>query len=95
MFDSPRSVVAITENSEHAALLVALAGASEFDIVVVETATRGYSRIKTVMPDLVVVDVEIDNPEGCQLLSMLKIDGALSGIRVVTLATGGENLPTN
>ena len=52
-----------------------------------ESIAHGYSRIKQVTPDVVIVLSEIDDVAACQLLSMLKIDGELSRIPVVTRAT--------
>ena len=53
-----------------------------------ESVAHGYSRIKQVMPDLVIVYLEIEDVAGCQLLSMLSIDDDLFGIPVVTCSTG-------
>ena len=58
------------------------------DVIFVESIAHGYSRIKQVTPDLVVVFLEIDDLAACQLLSMLKMDHDLSGIPVVACATG-------
>jgi len=56
-----------------------------FDVIAVESIARGYSRIKQLMPDLVIVFLEIDDVGACQLLSMLQVDAATSRIPVVTL----------
>jgi len=61
-----------------------LVDTNEDDVVYVESIRKGYSRISRVTPDLVIVSQEIDDVAACRLLSMLKIDGALSGIPVLT-----------
>jgi hypothetical protein len=40
----------------------------------VESIERGYSRIKQIVPDSIVVFVGIDDVPACQLLAMLKLD---------------------
>ena len=88
MSRSPRSVLAVSEKPERAALVDGvLADVSEFDVVVVESIAHGYSRIKALMPDLIVIFVDIDDVAACPLLSMLKLDRELSRIPVVTCAT--------
>ncbi len=59
---------------------------NDYDVIVVESIACGYSRIKQVTPDLVVL-LEIDDFAACQLLSMLKVDRDVSRIPVVTCAT--------
>ncbi len=57
--------------------------ANSYDVIFVESVVRGYSRIKLVTPDLVIVLLEIDDVAACQLLSLLNIDTDTSGIPVV------------
>ncbi len=51
---------------------------------------RCYSRIKQVVPDLVIISSEIDDVATCRLLSMLGVDRRSSGIPVLTCATCSE-----
>jgi DNA-binding response OmpR family regulator len=67
-----------------------LADANACDVVVVESIARGYSRIKQLKPDLVIVFLGIDDLAGCQLLSMLQIDAETCAIPLITLVTGPE-----
>ena len=64
--------------------------ANSYDVIFVESVARGYSRIKQVTPDLVIVLLEIDDVATCQLLSMLNIGTDTSGIPVVTRAARRE-----
>jgi hypothetical protein len=69
------------------ALLVAT---SDCDVIFVESIGHSYSRIKQVLPDLVIISSEIDDVATCQLLSMLSVDRRSSGIPVLTCATFSE-----
>ena len=69
------------------ALLIAT---SDYDVVVVESIAHGFSCIKRVVPDLVVISAEVDDVATCQLLSMLRVDRRSSGIPVLTCATFSE-----
>ena len=87
MSRSPRSVVVVSEDSLRAELLAALmADTNDYDVFFVESIARAYSRIKKVNPELVVLYLEIDDLAGCQLLSMINMDGDVSGIPVMTVA---------
>jgi hypothetical protein len=56
-------------------------------VIFVESIECGYSRIKQMTPDLVIILLEIDDFAACQLLSMLKADRDVSRIPMVTCAT--------
>jgi len=61
--------------------------AGHYDIVFVESSAHAYSQIKRVRPNLVILCVRIDDPEGFQVLSMLKMDEETSEIPVLTYTT--------
>lgn len=63
-----------------------------YDVVYVETADTAYSKIKFTQPDLVILCVEIDDPEALLLLSMLKLDEQTRKIRVLTYTRTLEEL---
>jgi DNA-binding response OmpR family regulator len=87
MTRSCRRVVAVSGHPQRAELLDALLiDANEYDVVFVESIVHGYSRIKQEMPDLIIVYCAIDDVDACRLLSMLQIDGDVSGTPVVTCA---------
>ena len=86
-------VVAVSGDPHRAELLDALlADEHDYDVVVVESIARGYSRTKQIAPDVIVVFHEIDDVAACQLLSMLTIDREMSGIPVVTCATRPKHI---
>ena len=63
---------------------------NDYDVLVVEVMARGYSRVKELKPDLVIVYLEIDDPAVCQLLSMLTFDSDTADIPVLTWAARYE-----
>lgn len=91
MSPSLGSVVIVSEHPQQAqSLYDLLVDTYDCDVIFVETIARGYSRIRQVTPDLVIVLMELDDVAACQLLSMLKIDRDVSRIPVVTCATRRE-----
>jgi hypothetical protein len=80
----PRSVVAISRDQQRVELLDSLSDATEFQTIYVESIEGGYSRIKHVNPDLVIVAFAIDDDAACRLLSMLKSDDSLACVPVIT-----------
>ena len=86
-----RSVVAVSGDPQRAELMDALlADANLRDTVFVESIARGYSRIRQVGPDVVVVLLGDDDAPVCQLLSMLSMDPDTSGVPVVMWMTRHE-----
>jgi hypothetical protein len=91
MSRASRTVVVVTGHVPRVQSLDALLiDTSDYDVIVVESITRSYSRIKQVVPDLVIISSEIDDVATCQLLSMLRVDRGSSGIPVLTCPTCRE-----
>ena len=70
-----------------------------YDVVVVESVAHGYSRVKALLPDRVIVLLAMEDVGACQLFTMLATDGATAQIPVTTwtirpaLATFAATLP--
>jgi chemotaxis response regulator CheB len=91
MSRSPLSVVAVSNDALRSELLDRLlVDDNDFDLIVVESIARAYSRIRELRPNIVVLFVEIDDVDACQLLSMLQADRALRGVSVLTCTTGSN-----
>ena len=85
------TVVAVTGDSRREELLDALLlDRNDYDVIYVESIALGYSRIKQVRPDLVVVFMASDDAAACRLLSMLTLDRDVSGIPVVMCVSRRE-----
>jgi hypothetical protein len=70
-----RRIVAVSGEQHRPELMNAvLADGAGCDVVYVESIERGYSRIKQIVPDSIVVFVGVDDVPACQLLAMLKLD---------------------
>lgn len=65
--------------------------AGNYDVVFVESSAHAYSQIKRVRPDLVILCIEIDDAEGLNVLSMLKLDAETRDIPVVTYTSAGAD----
>ncbi len=85
-----QKVVVINGTGEVLDLLESVLAAGRYDMVFVESSDSAYSQIKRVQPDLVILCVRIDDLDGFQLLSMLKLDTATASIPVLTYTTEQE-----
>ena len=81
-----QKVVIINGSAEVLELLETVLDAGHYDVVFVESSTHAYSQIKRVHPDLVILCVGMDDAEGLQVLSMLKLDAETSRIPILTYA---------
>ena len=82
-----QKVVIVNGNAEILELLETVLDAGHYDVVFVESSQHAYSQIKRVQPNLVILCVRIDDAEGFQVLSMLKLDAATRDIPVLTYTT--------
>jgi CheY-like chemotaxis protein len=91
MSRSPVGVLAVSNDALRPVLLDRLlVDDSTCDVIVVESIARAYSRITQLQPAIVVLVIEIDDVDACQLLSMLQNDRALRGLRVLACAVSPE-----
>ena len=85
------SIVAVSNDALRPELLDRLlVDDNNINVIVVESIERAYSRIRQLQPDVVVVFMNIDDADACQLLSMLHSDRRLRGVNVVTCTTGPD-----
>ena len=93
---SVQKVVVVNGNSDMLGMLESVLDAGRYDMVFVESGDRAYSQIKKVQPNLVIVCARIEQLEGFQLLTMLKLDEETSTIPVLTYTTEfeGQDLET-
>lgn len=85
-----QKVVVVNGNTEVLGMLEAVLDAGRYDMVFVESSDHAYSQIKKVLPNLVILCARIENLEGFQLLTMLKLDTETRDIPVLTYATEFE-----
>src|SRR3954467_14527204 len=86
-----QKVVIINGSAGVLELLETVLDAGHYDVVFVESSAHAYSQIKRVQPDLVILCVRMQDGDGLQVLSMLKLDADTRDIPVLTYATEGES----
>jgi len=82
-----QKVVVVNGNTEVLGMLETVLDAGRYDMVFVESADRAYSQVKKVLPNLVILCTRIDQLDGFQLLTMLKLDPETRTIPVLTYTT--------
>jgi two-component system, OmpR family, phosphate regulon response regulator PhoB len=85
-----QKVVVVNGSTEVLGMLEAVLDAGRYDMVFVESSDHAYSQIKRVLPNLVILCARIENLEGLQLLTMLKLDAETRDIPVLTYTTEYE-----
>jgi len=85
-----QKVVIVNGSAGILELVETVLDAGRYDIVFVESSDHAYSQIKRVMPDLVILCVRIEDLDGFQVLSMLKLDKETRAIPVLTYTTEYE-----
>jgi CheY-like chemotaxis protein len=85
-----QKVVVVNGNTEVLGMLETVLDAGRYDMVFVESGDRAYSQIKKVVPNLVILCTRIEELDGFQLLTMLKLDADTRDIPVLTYTTECE-----
>ena len=82
-----QQVVVVSKQSQLNGLLETVLDAGQYDVVFVESTEHAYSHIKRLTPHLIIVCLDIDDLDGFQVLSMLKLDAETRDIPVLTYAS--------
>ena len=85
-----QKVVVVNGNTEVLGMLETVLDAGRYDMVFVESGDRAYSQIRRVLPNLVILCARIEDLDGFQLLTMLKLDPETRHIPVLTYTTEYE-----
>jgi PleD family two-component response regulator len=85
-----QKVVIVNGSTDMLALLETVLAAGHYDVVFVESNEHAYSHIKRVQPNLVILCMSLEDHDGFQVLSMLKLDNETRRIPVLTYATEFE-----
>jgi len=88
---SAQQVVVVSKQSHLNGLLETVLDAGQYDVVFVESTEHAYSHIKRLSPHLIIVCLDIDDIDGFQVLSMLKLDSETKGIPVVTCTVTSDD----
>ena len=85
-----RKVVVVNGNSRALGMLESVLDAGHYDMVFVESDNSAYGPIRKIIPDLVVLCARLEEPDGFQVLSMLKLDPNTREIPVLTCTSEGD-----
>ncbi len=89
-----QQVVVVSKQSQLNGLLETVLDAGQYDVVFVESTEHAYSHIKRLTPHLIIVCLDIDDLDGFQVLSMLKLDNDTKAIPVVTCTVSHDEEET-
>jgi CheY-like chemotaxis protein len=89
-----QQVVVVSKQSQLNGLLETVLDAGQYDVVFVESTEHAYSHIKRLTPHLIIVCLDIDDIDGFQVLSMLKLDDDTKGIPLVTCTISSDEQVT-
>jgi PleD family two-component response regulator len=85
---TPGQTVMVVNGRESAmGVLEAVLDTGRYDVVFVESTDHAYSHIKRVQPNLVILCTGLEDMDGLQVLSMLKLDKETCEIPVLTYAS--------
>jgi PleD family two-component response regulator len=85
-----QKVVIVNGSPDVLEMLESVMDPGHYDIIFVESGAHAYSQIKRVRPQMVILCMRIEDLEGFQVLSMLKLDDETSRIPVLTYTTEYE-----
>ena len=89
-----QKVVIVNGGTDTLTLLETVLDAGHYDVLFVESSEHAYSKIKRVQPNLVILCMRLEDRDGFQVLSMLKLDDETRRIPVLTYTTEYEGQET-
>lgn len=88
-----QQVVVVNGSQEMLAMVETVLNPGRYNLVFLESSGHAYSEIKRLQPNLVILCTRIEQLDGFQVLSMLKLDDETRNIPVVTFTTEDESEP--
>jgi len=83
-------IVIIDDDKDFLEIFSTKLQAADFDVTTAVGGKEGVSKIKEIKPDLILLDVEMPEMNGMEVLSKLKSDPSTKEIRVSFLTNYGE-----
>jgi PleD family two-component response regulator len=77
-------VVVVNGSQEMLELVEAVLNPGRYNLVFIDSNAHAYSEIKRLQPNLVILCTRLENIDGFQVLSMLKLDEETRDIPIVT-----------
>ena len=85
-----RKVMIVNGSGEILEMFESILDPGHYDVVFVESSEHAYSQIKILQPHLIILCMRIEDLDGFQVLSMLKLDEDTCKIPVLTYTTEFE-----
>lgn len=85
-----RKVMIVNGSADILEMFESILDPGHYDVVFVESSDHAYSQIKILQPNLIILCVRIEDMDGFQVLSMLKLDEETAKIPVLTYTTEFE-----
>ncbi len=83
--DNSKSVLHIEDNSENRLLVRRLLQADGFEVLEAENAHQALEALKAIIPDIILLDINMPDMDGYTLTSKIKSNPALQNIPVVAI----------
>jgi PleD family two-component response regulator len=83
-------VVVVNGSQEMLELIETVLNPGRYNLVFIDSSAHAYSEIKRLRPNLVILCTRLENLDGFQVLSMLKLDKETRDIPVVTFTIEKE-----
>ena len=85
-----QTVVIVNGTQDMLEVLDTVLEPGHYDVVIADSTNDAYSLVKQIRPHLVLLGLRVDNLDGYQVLSMLKLDSETNSIRIVTCTAGDD-----
>lgn len=77
-------IAVVNDDTDFLELMRDLLELEGYEVKTLKTAVHAYAALKSTRPDLIILDIRMETPEaGWQLLELLQLDPATTGIPVI------------
>jgi CheY-like chemotaxis protein len=87
-----RTIAVVDGGTDVLGILETVFDAGRYDVVFVTSSDDAYSQIRKVLPSMVILYARIEHLDGCQLLTMLKLDPDTRDIPILTCMAAHQPL---
>ena len=91
MTQKPRSILLVDDSETHLLLLESLLNNKGWDIHRAKSASAGMEKVRTIKPDLILLDLQMPQIDGYEMLDWLQAKEQYRGIPVIVISGVNEN----
>lgn len=90
----PKKILLVDDETDMIEIVSFRLKKAGYAVAVAETGTQALEKVRTELPDLILLDINLPDITGCEVCGRLKSDAVTKKIPVIFISASAENIKT-